>query len=190
MYDNKTKGRNTLSSLAEVVKSSSQQLRNKWCKQLLYKLYIIHNEFENTVCNICIENLKIDKNNNLVLINVYGNESSKLSVQSNTETQQDIKFVAPELIENNEKTKAGDIWAAAICMFYINNFSFPWEAANKNDKSFCAWANKHMFPESIDSSYTKPMKKMLNVDPDLRPNIKDVFKLILDAGIDKIVIGK
>ena len=190
LRDKKTKGKNPLAALTEVLEISSKQLRNKWCEQLLYKLYIIHNEFKNTEFNICIENLNIDENNNLVLINVYGTQNSNFSVQSNTKTKQDIKFIAPELIENNEKTKAGDIWAAGVCIFYIINSSFPWEAANKSDKSFCEWADKGIFPKSIDSSYIKPLKKMLCVDSDLRPNIKDVIKLTLHAGTDKKVIGK
>ena len=32
--------------LTKKVNFSSQHLRNKWCKQLLYKLYLIHNGFK------------------------------------------------------------------------------------------------------------------------------------------------
>ena len=190
LNNDNTKGKNTLTAMTAVLASSSQQLRNKWCEQLLYKLYIIHNEFENTVYNICLKNLKVDKNNNLVLINVFGSQKNNLEVPDNIKTKLDIKFVAPELIENNEKTESGDIWAAGICIYYINNSTFPWETANESDKNFKSWSNKGVFPKSIENPFTRALKQMLCVAPETRPNIKKVIRLALDTGTDKNFIGK
>ena len=186
LCDNKTKEVSNLTALTSVLDSTSQQLRHKWCESLLYKLYIIHNEFENANFNVCLENLKIDNHNNLVLVNVSDN--GKLS--ENTRTQTDARFVAPELMKCNETSKAGDVWAAGICIYYIINSKFPWNIADKSDDRFCAWASRGVFPGSEDDSFMRVVKKMLCVDSKMRPCIKNVISLTSDTGTDKSVISK
>ena len=187
---NKTKDIDSLIALTKVLGVSSQELRTKWCKQLLYKLYIIHYKFENAQCNICLDNLKVDANNNLVLINVSENQDSEISVDIEAKTQVGVNFKAPELINCNGISKAGDIWATGICIYYINNLSFPWKIAAKSDKNFFIWANKGVFPKSIDNCYAPVTKEMLSVESQIRPNIKNVIKQTCDTGIDKVVLGK
>ena len=182
LYKNKTE---TLTSLAKVLETSSQQLKNKWCKQLLYKLYIIHNKFNTAHCNICLGNLKVDKNNNLVLINSSDNQScNKISMNRGD------KFKAPEVIEKSKISKAGDIWAAGICIYYMLNSSFPWKTATESDKNFCFWVEKGIFPKSVDSPYTRVLRKMLCVDYKVRPSIKRVIRITMDPSIDKNAISK
>ena len=62
-----------LIALTEVLRCSNPQLRNKWCNQSLYKLHIIHNVLENSHCNICLDSLKVDNENSLVIVNVLEN---------------------------------------------------------------------------------------------------------------------
>ena len=186
LCDNKTKEVSNLTALSTVLDSSSQQLRHKWCESLLYKLYIIHNEFENANCNVCLKNLKIDNHNNLVLVNVSDN--GKLSEK--TRTQTDARFVAPELMKCNETSKAGDVWAAGICIYYIINSSFPWNIADKSDERFCAWAKRGVFPGSSDDLFMRVVKKILCVDSEMRPCIKNVISLTYDTETDKSVVGK
>ena len=184
--DYEAKKINALTPLTKVLESSSQQLRNKWCEQLLYKLHIIHNKFKNAKFSVCLGNLKIDKSNNLVLINVLDNTTSK----NKATKQEDVRYKAPELINCNETNKAGDVWATGICIYFIINYTFPWKVANKNDKNFCLWANKGTFPQNMNSYHTRILKKMLCVDSTMRPSIKNVFRVMYDTGVDKNVISK
>ena len=156
--------------LTKVLQTSDQQLKNEWCRQLLYKLNIIHNSFENAQCDICLNNLKVDSKNNLVLVNV----SEKPTI--NREIPENVKFKAPELIGNNNTSKEGDIWATGICLFFIKNLSFPWKIAASNDHNFYSWANEGIFPSILNDSYSQVVKQMLCVQPQLRPSIKGVIK--------------
>ena len=173
-----------LISLTEVLNTSSQKLRNKWCKQLLYKLNIIHNAFQIAQCNICLDNFKVDKNNNLNLVNV----SEKPGVYRKIPI--DVKFLAPELLGGNIRSKAGDIWATGICIFFINNLYFPWKIATNNDIKFYSWANDGIFPTNLDNSYLEAAKKMLSVEPQMRPSIKNVIKMTLDRESDGNSLSK
>ena len=125
-----TKNDKGLVSLTKALKFSSKQVRNKWCKQLLYKLFIIHNEFDNAKCNVCLENLKVNEDNNLVLTNVFQSSTT------DTKLATDTKFKAPELLNCNNGSKAGDVWAAGICIYYVINSSFPWQVGDEKDENF------------------------------------------------------
>ena len=167
--------------LAEVLKVSGHELKEKWCRQLLYKLNIIHNSFENFHCNICFDNLLVDRNNNLVLTNV--SEKSKTERKSQNHTA----FIAPELLINSNKirSKEGDIWASGICIFYINNSCYPWKIAANTDERYCGWAKNGILPSNLENnSYLEILKQMLCVDLKLRPNIKKLVKQTHDCSID------
>ena len=97
-------------TLLDSLKVSSQKLKDKWCKQLLYKLNIIHNSFENVQYNICFDNLMVDRNNNLVLINVSDKPCLIRMLQDHTD------FKAPELVGSSIRSRSGDTWAAGICI--------------------------------------------------------------------------
>ena len=173
-----------LVSLTKVLKNSSQVVRNDWCKQLLYKLNIIHNSFKNVHCSICLDNLKVDRNNQLVLVNVSEKPHVNLNVQDVA------RFKAPELISSSSRSKAGDVWAAGICIFYINNLFYPWEAAVDSDEKYCLWANKSIFPSSVNFFYSEAVKQMLCVKPESRPNISKVIKLTSSFGLDADDLSK
>ena len=158
--------------LTKVLTFSCQQVKTKWCRQLLYKLHIIHDVFENAQCNICLDNLKVDINNDLVLINVSESCNTKLLV--------DTKFKAPELINCDKRSKAGDVWASLICIYYIINLSFPWKIAAKKDDNFCLWQNKGIFSSTSEGLYSQVLIQMLCVDPNMRVSIKEVIKSTCD----------
>ena len=189
LYDNKTEYFSILIPLTEFLKTSSHQLKNESSEQLLYKLYIIHNKFHSVHCNICLDSLMVDKNNNLVLINLSKNQNCNTSLM-NGATQTDDRFKAPELFRKSEKSKAGDIWKAGICIYYMINSTFLWKIASKSDINFCFWAEKGIFPKIANNSYKRVLKKMLCVDYKERPNIKGVIRTTMDTGIDQNVISK
>ena len=175
---------NDLIPLTEVLNTSSQQLRSEWCEQLLYKLHIIHNGFQNAQCNICLSNLMVDRNNDLVVVNVSEKPSIDIAMPNNT------KFKAPELINKNIRSKAGDVWATGICIYFINNLCFPWRIAANNDKTFYSWANEGIFPTNLNNSYLETVQQMLCVDPALRPSIRNVIKETYCCKIDENGLSK
>ena len=177
-----TRKEKSLVSLTKVLKFSSKQVRSKWCKQLLYKLYIIHNEFANAKCNVCLDNLKVDEDNNLVLTNVFQNSTT------DTKLATDIKFKAPELLDCNNESKTGDVWAAGICIYYVINLSFPWQVADEKDAKFYKWKFEGMFSSAVDSSFERVLTQMLCVEPNTRASIKEVLKT-LNSETNETVLG-
>ena len=169
---------NNLVPLLELLNASSQKLKDRWCKQLLYKLNIIHNSFENVQCNICFDNLMVGRNNSLVLINVSNKPYLARKLQNHT------AFKAPELVGNSLRSKPGDIWAAGICIYYINNLCYPWKIAANTDERYCMWVKEGIFPSNLENSYSKIVKQMLCVDPNLRPSVKKLIKQTHDCTID------
>ena len=170
---------NNLVPLLEVLEVSSQLLKEKWCTQLLYKLNIIHNSFENFHCNVCFDNLMVDRKNNLILVNV--SEKSK----SVGEVQKDNVLKAPELVGKSIRSKPGDIWAAGICIYYINNLFYPWKIAANTDERYCGWAKNGILPSNLENNtYLKILKQMLCVDLKLRPSVKKLVKQTHDCSID------
>ena len=179
-----TKDKTCLTSLTKLLNFSSKQIRNKWCKQLLYKLHIIHNEFENAQCNVCLDNLKVDNNKNLVLVNVFEN------LTNDTKLGTDTKFKAPELLNCNEGNKSGDVWAAGICVYYVINFSFPWQIADEKDAEFRLRKSKGKFASTAESSFVPMLTQMLCIDPSMRASTKEVLKYCWDSKADAVILSK
>ena len=177
-----TRNEKGLVSLTKALKFSSKQVRNKWCKQLLYKLFIIHNEFDNAKCNVCLENLKVNEDNNLVLTNVFQSSTT------DTKLATDTKFKAPELLNCNNGSKAGDVWAAGICIYYVINLSFPWQVADEKDENFYRWKFEGRFSSTVDSTFVRVLTQMLCVEPNTRASIKEVLKT-LNSETNETVLG-
>ena len=176
--------KNNLISLKKALKHSNEQLRDSWCEQLLYKTYIIHSEFENVNYNVCLKNLKVDSENKLVITNISENTNVETKVKT------DVRFKAPELIGCNKRSKAGDVWATGICVFYIKNFGFPWKSAAKSDENYSLWAEKGTFPCCVNSSNLRTLKQMLCVEPEKRPSIKNVIKSTYNDEVNLTVLSK
>ena len=123
----------------------------------------------------------VNRCNNLVLNNV--SEKSKTSKKSQNHTA----FTAPELVSDSNKirSKEGDTWAAGICIYYINNLSYPWKIAANTDERYCGWAKNGILPSNLENNtYLKILKQMLCVDLKLRPSVKKLVKQTHDCSID------
>ena len=122
----------------------------------------------------------VNRCNNLVLTNV--SEKSKTSKKSQNHTA----FTAPELVSDSNKirSKEGDTWAAGICIYYINNLSYPWKIAANTDERYCMWAKEGILPSNLENSCSKIVKQMLCVNPKLRPSVKSVIKSVHGFKVD------
>ena len=175
----------TLSTLKDALKLSSEELRKKWVKQLIYKLYMIHSKFKSIHGNICLEALKINNEDNLILDGF----SEKLIDKSEVEA----KYKSPEFLIENKASKAGDIWAAGICIYFINNLAFPWKVASNNDENYKTWVQKGLFTKGLNNFFHDILKSMLCVDILKRVHLKAVilhkFECIDDSdAISKFVL--
>ena len=179
-----TKDKNLLVPLTKVVNISSKELRIKWCKQLLCKLHIVHSEFSDAKCNICLDNLKVDRNSNLVLTNVSENSTDDAKLIT------DVEFKAPELLNCDKTSKAGDVWAAGICVYYVINLSFPWQVADERDENFRLWKCEGKFSSTVESWLVKMLARMLCVDPVVRANTEEALKHLWDDKTEAVVLSK
>ena len=179
-----TKDKNLLIPLTKVVSFSSKEVRTKWCKQLLCKLHIIHSEFSDAKCNICLDNLKVDRNSNLVLTDVF--EKSTYDAKLIT----DVEFKAPELLNCDKTSKPGDVWAAGICVYYVINLSFPWQVADERDENFRLWKCEGKFSSTVESWLVKMLARMLCVDPVVRANTEEALEHLWDDKTEEAVLSK
>ena len=109
---------------------------------------------------------------------------------STTDTEAtDIKFKAPEMLNCNNRSKAGDVWAAGICIYYVINLSFPWRVADEKDENFYKWKYERRFSSTIDSSFVRILTLMLCVEPNTRASINEVLKHSWDREVDRVVLG-
>ena len=109
---------------------------------------------------------------------------------STTDTEAtDIKFKAPEMLNCNNRSKAGDVWAAGICIYYVINLSFPWRVADEKDENFYKWKYERRFSSTIDSSFVRILTLMLCVEPNTRASINEVLKHFWDREVDRVVLG-
>ena len=172
----------TLSTLKDALKLSSEELRKKWVKQLIYKLYMIHSKFKSIHGNICLEALKINNEDNLILDGFSGKLVDKSEVEA--------KYKSPELLIENKASKAGDIWAAGICIYFINNLAFPWKAASNNDENYTTWVQEGVFEKNGNNFDYSVLKLMLCVDIEKRINLKSLILQNFECIDDTDAISK
>ena len=169
-----------LFNIEDKVKNADLKTRLKWCEQLIYKLELIHNNFD-IVSNLTLSKLKIDSFDNLIITNIKNKEENK----------NDLQYKAPEYFFGyKENNKSSDVWRAGICVFYICFLRFPWKKASVGDKRYLMWVYQNKLPFNDDNIYLDALKSMLCVDFKTRPDVKEIIRVSLDFGPNLRVVSK
>ena len=170
-----------LKSIKQALADSDQAQRLKWSKQLIFKLKLIHSTHVHGSLNV--ESLKVDKNDNLVIID-------SRDQQHEIKSFCDLKYVAPEnLLYKSCKSKSADIWGAGICVCFINTNKFPWRTASITDSNFEVWAKTGMLEDVDDEFCMKILKCMLCTDPKERQTLKKTIKKLFQRPPNFKVVG-
>ena len=171
-----------LKSIKQALANSDQAQRLKWSKQLIFKLKLIHSTHVHGSLNV--ESLKVDKNDNLVIID------TRVDQHQEAKSFCDLKYVAPEnLLNKSCKSKSADIWAAGICVCFINTGKFPWRKASITDNNFEVWAKTGVLEDVDDELCMKVLKCMLCTDPNERQTLKKTIKRLFQRPSNLQVVG-
>ena len=170
-----------LLNLKDSVKHADLKTRLKWCKQLIYKLHLIHDKFD-IVSNLTLSKLKIDSCDNLIITNIKS---------QNEEHQNYLQYKAPEyFFGSKENNKSSDVWRAGICVFYICFLKFPWKKASISDKQYLMWVYQNKLPCNNNNVDLGALKNMLCVDYKTRPSFKEVVRASHDIGPNTRVVSE
>ena len=171
-----------LKSIKQALADCDQVQRLKWCRQLIFKLNLIHSTHVHSSLNV--ESLKVDANDNLVIID------SQVDQQHETKSFCDLKYVAPEnLLHNSCNSKPADIWAAGICICFINTNRFPWRTASISDNNFEVWFKTGMLEDVDDEFCMRVLKCMLCTDSNERQTLKKTIKKLFQIPPNFEVVG-
>ena len=135
--------------------------------------------------DIKLENIVVIKDDIIKIID-FG-----FAVKGNKETYQKLfcgtpSYMPPEIV-NKEKYIAqySDIWSLGVLLYTMLYGRFPFKA--KDDETLFELINeaKVKFPEniSVNENIKALIKKLLNVDPKLRPSPEDIINEIIYCDI-------
>ena len=166
-FNDKNKKLSGLKSILSVLPEVNKKTRIRWSKELVCKLRLAQEIFTESDYDITLNCLKVDSNNNLVvdLINLKSAHENSIYYKSPEE------FFG-EHNQSNEKK----LWAAGICIYYINTMNFPWKRASLNDKSFRRWVKEKRFNHKLDERIFDVISLLLTVDSNKRPKIRKVIE--------------
>ena len=166
-FDNNQNKLNDLNNIVNVLEKASKETRMRWSKELICKLHLIQANFSDGNYNITLKCLKVDSSNNLVID----------LVEPHLVRENNSSYKTPEqfFCEHSENCKT-NIWAAGICIYYLNTMTFPWKRASLNDENFRRWVGKKEFKHELDKVIFDILKLLLTVDSNQRPVITEVVK--------------
>ncbi|KAL3986055.1 Protein kinase domain family protein [Acanthocheilonema viteae] len=129
--------------------------------------------------DIKVENCLITLNGNLKLTDfdeaIYFEPGKKMRCPVYATTA----YAAPETFNREYRPDCADIWACGIVLYYLLKQNVPWEAAKKDDDSYCKWYEMQFkeyffhFPRYGNAS--EFLLKMLKVDADERATVDEII---------------
>lgn len=173
----------------DYIKKNNPLIQTKifYFKQMLEGLLYMHN-LGIAHMDLKLENIMIDTFNNKIKIIDFGH--SKVfhdyfhmnTFILNKNIYGSLAYIAPEqflkIKYNPEKV---DVWACGIILYIIIYNGFPWYKATISDKHYHNYINNssQFFTEYNNNQflieYNNILKKLLNPNPTLRPQIKNII---------------
>ena len=132
-----------------------------------------------------LENIIIDTLNNKIQIIDFGH--SKIfhdshhidTIISNKNMYGSLSYIAPEeFLEIEYNPEKVDIWSCGIILYIIIHDSHPWYQASINDCNYKNYIKAIQNNNKFFTHYDNILRKMLNPNPSIRPQIKEVIKLL------------
>lgn len=146
-------------------------------KQILKGLLYMHN-LGIAHMDLKLENIIIDTFNNKIKIIDFGH-SKVFHDSAHIDTfilkknmYGSLAYIAPEeFLEIEYNPEKVDIWACGIILYIIIYNGFPWREAKIDDKNYYNYINNNNY---FITEYNNILKKLLNPNPNERPQIKDI----------------
>ena len=123
-----------------------------------------------------LQNILLDENRNIKIIDfgfaVQVQPTTKLAMYCGTPN-----YMAPEIIcRDNYSGPAADIWALGVILYVMLTGKFPFRGISERQLFQDIIKGTYLVPTNVSHSARELIKKMLNVNPLLRPTCKDIMK--------------
>lgn len=156
-------------------------------KQILEGLLYMHN-LGIAHMDLKLENIMIDTFNNKVKIIDFGYSKvfhDSLHIDTfilKKNIYGSLAYIAPEeFLEIEYNPEKVDVWACGIILYIILYNGLPWHKAKISDKNYYNYINNNSkFIKECNNSqfiteYNNILKRLLNPDPNTRPQIKNII---------------
>jgi serine/threonine protein kinase len=125
--------------------------------------------------DIKLENILIDKNKNVKVID-FGFSTISPKTSTSKIFCGTPNYMAPEILKNVEYVgQFADIWALGILLFVMISGTFPFKGLNEKDLFRKIGTGKFFFPEHFSSLVQDLLKKILILNPYLRPTCQEIL---------------
>ena len=124
--------------------------------------------------DIKLENLMLDKDNNVKLID-FGLSTTFYNniVKGVVGTP---GYMPPEVMTGSEYNEKCDVWSLGVSLFYMLTSFLPFTVQSHNIKLLLAEREKFLPPRFVSPQCADILMKMLNPKPDYRPSLIDLQK--------------
>ena len=181
---------NGVSLLTFIKSKENRRLDILECKEICYQITnaMCHLHEKNIVHrDIKLENILIDENKKVKIIDFgFGciTSGKKLDFFCGTPS-----YMPPEIVQKrdyigksinyNYNTKLGeyaDIWSMGILFYTLLCGAFPFRAQNEKELYAKITRGSFVFPDHVPNSACIIIRKILNLNPNLRPKADEVMK--------------
>ncbi|KAK8878234.1 hypothetical protein M9Y10_004999 [Tritrichomonas musculus] len=166
----------TLLSYINKVHKIKEETSKRIYSQLISIFTYLHEEMKIVHCDIKLENILIDRHNNIRLIDFgFASEFVNSSPQL-TQTNGSPSYVAPEIIKGYKYNSAVDIWSSGIILYILLVGKLPFFGDTISSQLNNILVSEPEIPQDISQSAKDLIMKLLIKDPLERISLFDIKK--------------
>ena len=149
-------------------------VRHFFC-QIVSAVDYLHNVARFIHRDLKVENVMIDRFNNIRLIDFGLGNSIAEGSQMFTTACGSAGYASPELLRGEPYTTKADIWSLGIILFALSTGMLPFEDNNIKRLVNRIVLTQPVYPDELDPELVDLMRHMMNKDPDTRYTIDQII---------------
>ncbi|OHT12528.1 AGC family protein kinase [Tritrichomonas foetus] len=142
--------------------------------QILKAVNYLHNVLNVVHRDLKLENVLIDQYNNVRLID-FGFSAFESSQQAMNETCGSPRYAAPEIYLEQPCTKAIDMWALGVILYFLVTGTYPFDAKCTDDLAEKVIESTPTYSVSMSSHLRSLLQKLLTKDPKKRITVEQAL---------------
>ena len=143
---------------------------------LHYKKNIIHRDIKP-------DNILFDKDGNIKItdfgISAVNRDDADEDIKCHDTCIGPLRFMSPEMAQKGKYDFKSDIYMLGITFFFLMSGEFPHKNIMQNNNVYVALNQNAKLPDYYSKELKDFVKKLINIDPNDRPNTKDAFILAI-----------
>ncbi|OHS97928.1 AGC family protein kinase [Tritrichomonas foetus] len=86
-------------------------------------------------------------------------------------------YLAPEIWKHKAYDQCCDMWSLGVLLYEMMTFNFPFHGKNNNELAQRVCMGRFSIPRGYSNELTMILRRLLQVNPLMRPTVNDLFKL-------------